>query len=78
MSIQSAAAQILGIAGSLYGGGQGAIAKAQAAKEQLTRIAKAIAAREFMYKLRGDNQQIDLESVATLRDGIGQKLSASA
>ena len=77
MSIQSSSNQILGIAASLYGGGDAAIARAQAAKDELSRKAKAIAAREFMYKLRGDNQQIDLEQVASLR-GEGLKLSASA
>ncbi len=59
-------------------GAEPAIQMAQNVKNFLAAKAKAIAAREFMYELRGDNQQIRNENLLGLRDKGALELSKAA
>lgn len=79
MSVESTAAGIRNISNNLRGENlQAQRSFVEYMSNMMKKMAKAIAAREFMYKLRGDNDQIDLESIATLRDGGAKELSKSA
>jgi hypothetical protein len=80
MSVQSTANNILSISGQLSGGGDGqaAIDSSRAAKDALAARARYIAGREFMIKLRGDNDQIALEQLQSLRGDGAKELSKGA
>ena len=77
MSLSNVSNGAFNIAGRLSADTASVAGRSEAFRQQIEQKAKNIAKREFMYQLRGENDIIDLESVATLR-GEGLKLSASA
>lgn len=77
MSVPIVSGLISSIAGSLFSEANGAISQSEIAKNALQARARYIAGREFMIKLRGDNDQIQNEQLKSLRDGGAQELAKS-
>ena len=78
MSLSNVTNGAFNIAGLLSADTASVAGRSEAFRQQIEQQAKNIATREFMYQLRGENDIIDLESVATLRDRGAIELAKSA
>ena len=77
MSLDSVTSRMPGIIAGLQSSTAGFDGKAAYAKS-LEAYARQVAAREFMYELRGENDIIELENIVALRDKGALELSKSA
>ena len=78
MSLSNVTNGAFNIAGRLSADTASVAGRSEAFRQQIEKQARDIARREFMYQLRGENDIIDLESVATLRDRGAIELAKSA